>query len=116
MTLDNKTFILAGVIVAILIGVVAVFMASGDPDGLESSALVVSGQKDLAGLSPEEGDPEIVGTGTFAYESPLPDYSLPAMDGATGGLIAIVVGIILTLVVVIGATYLVVMGKGNSKA
>jgi cobalt/nickel transport protein len=41
--MDNKTFIIAGIIVALLIGVVAVFMASGDPDGLESTALVVQG-------------------------------------------------------------------------
>ncbi|MCK7505079.1 MAG: PDGLE domain-containing protein [Desulfobacterales bacterium] len=47
--MDNKTFIIAGIVVALLIGVVAVFMASGDPDGLESTALVVQGQKDLTG-------------------------------------------------------------------
>ena len=47
--MDNKTFIIAGIIIALLIGVVAVFMASGDPDGLESTALVVQGQKELTG-------------------------------------------------------------------
>lgn len=112
--IDNKTFIIAGLIIAILVGIVAVFMASGDPDGLESTALVVSGQKDLSGPSPEEGDPEAIGTGTFAYESPLPDYSLPDM-GTLGGLIAIVVGIIITMIAVLGATYLIVMDKRKSK-
>ena len=44
--MDNKTFMIVGIIIALLIGVVAVFMASGDPDGLESTALIVQGQKD----------------------------------------------------------------------
>ena len=43
--MDNKTFIIVGIVIALLIGVVAVFMASGDPDGLESTALVVQGRK-----------------------------------------------------------------------
>ncbi len=50
--MDNKTFIIAGIVVALLIGVVAVFMASADPDGLESTALVVQGQKELTGNTP----------------------------------------------------------------
>ncbi|MDD1724805.1 MAG: PDGLE domain-containing protein [Methanospirillum sp.] len=113
--IDNKTFLVAGIIIAILIGVVAVFLASGDPDGLESTALVVSGQKDLTGLSPEDGDPEEVGTGTFAYESPMPDYSLGESLGQMGGLIAIVAGIILTLLVVLGASYILKMSRKGSK-
>jgi len=43
--MDNKTFIVVGIGVALLISVVAVFMASGDPDGLESTALVVQDKK-----------------------------------------------------------------------
>lgn len=114
--MDNKTFLVAGIIISLLIGVVAVFMASGDPDGLESTALVVSGQKDLTGSSPEEGDPEAVGTGTFEFESIMPDYSLGEEMGPLGGMIAIVVGIILTLIVVIGATYAINMSKEGSKS
>ncbi len=41
--MDNKTFLIAGLIVALLIGVIAVFLASGDPDGLESTALIGTG-------------------------------------------------------------------------
>jgi cobalt/nickel transport protein len=114
--IDNKTFIIAGVIIAILIGVVAVFLASGDPDGLESTALVVSGQKDLTGSAPEEGDPEVIGTGSFAYESPMPDYSLGESMGSSGGIVAIIAGIIITLIVVVGALYLVRTGKTGSKS
>ena len=34
--MDNKTFIIAGILISLFIGVMAVFLASGDPDGLES--------------------------------------------------------------------------------
>ena len=47
--MDNKTFIIVGIAIALLIGVVAVFFASGDPDGLESTALMIQGQKSLTG-------------------------------------------------------------------
>lgn len=109
--IDNKTFLIGGVLLALIIGVVAVFLASGDPDGLESTALVVSGQKDLTGLSPEDGDPEMIGTGTFVYESPMPDYTLGEELGSTGSMIAIVVGTLLTLLVVLGASYVIRISK-----
>jgi cobalt/nickel transport protein len=109
--IDNKTFLIGGVLLALIIGVVAVFLASGDPDGLESTALVVSGQKDLTGLSPEDGDPEVIGTGTFAYESPMPDYTLGEELGSTGSMIAIVIGTLLTLLVVLGASYVIRISK-----
>jgi cobalt/nickel transport protein len=114
--IDNKTFVAIGIVIALLIGVVAVFMASGDPDGLESTALVVSGQKDLTGPAPEEGDPEVVGTGSFAYEAPMPDYSLGEEMGSLGGLIAIVVGILVTLLIVLGISWIIAMNKGNLKS
>ena len=114
--MDNKTFLIVGVIIALVIGVLAVFLASGDPDGLESTALIVSGQKELTGASPEDGDAEAVGTGTFVYESPMPDYSLGDEMGPLGGVIAIIVGIFLTLAVVIGATWLVRQFSDNTKS
>ena len=113
--MDNKTFILAGIVIAILIGVVAVFLASGDPDGLESTALVVSGQKDLTGLAPEDGDAEVIGTGSFEYESYMPDYSMGEDMGSSGSLVAIIAGIIITVLVVVGATYLLRISKQGSK-
>ncbi len=103
--MDNKTFIIVGIIVAILIGVVAVFMASGDPDGLESTALVVQGQKQLTGATPQDAEIEEDLTGKFSYSSPMPDYSLGDALGSTGGLIAIIVGTILAFFVVLGLAY-----------
>jgi len=105
--MDNKTFLIAGIIIALVIGVLAVFFASGDPDGLESTALMISGQKDLTGAAPEDGDPEAIGTGTFSYSAPMPDYSLGEAMGLSGNIIAILTGIFLTLIVVIGSTWLV---------
>jgi len=105
--MDNKTFIICGLIVALLIGAVAVFMASGDPDGLESTALVVQGQKELTGATPEDAEIEEDLTGKFSYESPMPDYSLGEEMGATGGMIAIIAGTILAFFVVLGLAYAV---------
>jgi cobalt/nickel transport protein len=103
--MDNKTFIIAGIIVALLIGVVAVFLASGDPDGLESTALIVQGQKTLTGDTPPDAEIHEDLTGKFSYESPMPDYSLGEEMGPLGGLIAIIVGTILAFLIVLGLAY-----------
>lgn len=105
--MDNKTFIIAGIFVALLIGVVAVFMASGDPDGLESTALVVQGQKELTGGTPENAEIEDDLTGKYSYTSPMPDYALGEEMGPLGGLIAIVIGTILAFLVVLGLAYVI---------
>ena len=103
--MDNKTFIIAGIIVALIIGGVAVFMASGDPDGLESTALVVQGQKTITGDTPSDAEIHEETAGRFAYSSPMPDYSLGESMGSTGGLVAIIVGTIIAFLVVLGLAY-----------
>lgn len=103
--IDNKTFVIIGIVVALLIGVVAVFMASGDPDGLESTALVVQGQKELTGATPEDAEIHEDMTGKFSYSSPMQDYSLGETMGSIGGLAAIVIGTILAFLVVLGLAY-----------
>jgi cobalt/nickel transport protein len=113
--IDNKTFIIMGIVVALLIGVIAVFMASGDPDGLESTALVVQGQKDLTGATPENAEIEEDLNGKFSYSSPMPDYSLGDSFGSTGGIIAIVVGTILAFLVVLGLSYGIKMAGKPTK-
>ena len=103
--IDNKTFIIVGIVVALLIGVVAVFMASGDPDGLESTALIVQGEKTLTGPTPPDAEIKEDLNGKFSYSSPMPDYSLGEEMGPLGGLVAIVVGTILAFLVVLGLAY-----------
>lgn len=103
--MDNKTFIIAGIVIALLIGVIAVFMASADPDGLESTALVVQGQKDLTGATPENAEIQEDLNGKFSYTSPMPDYALGEEMGPLGGIIAIALGTILAFLVVLGLAY-----------
>lgn len=103
--IDNKTFVICGLIVALLIGVIAVFMASGDPDGLESTALVVQGQKTLTGGVPQDAEIHEETAGRLSYESPMPDYSLDESMGSVGGIIAIVIGTVLAFLIVLGFVY-----------
>jgi cobalt/nickel transport protein len=112
--MDNKTFVIAGIVVALLIGVVAVFFASGDPDGLESTALVVQGQKTLTGDTPPDAELHEDATGKFSYESPMPDYSLGETLGPLGGIIAIVIGTLLAFGIVLGFSK-VIMEKKKAK-
>jgi cobalt/nickel transport protein len=109
--MDNKTFLITGLAVAILIGVVAVFFASGDPDGLESTALLVQGQKTLTGGTPPDAEIHEDTTGKFSYEPPLPDYSLGESLGPLGGIIAIVFGTLLTFGIALGISKAVVEKK-----
>lgn len=103
--MDNRTFIIAGILVALIIGGVAVFMASGDPDGLESTALVVQGQKTITGGTPADAEIHEETAERFAYSSPMPDYSLGEAMGSLGGLVAIIAGTVIAFLVVLGLAY-----------
>jgi cobalt/nickel transport protein len=113
--MDNKTFIAAGLIIALIIGMIAVFAASSDPDGLESTAFVVQGLKTLTGQTPPDAELQENHEGTFSYESLMPDYSLGEDWGPLGGIIAIVVGTILAFLVVIGLVYTVKMATKTNQ-
>lgn len=114
--MDNKTFIIAGIAVALLIGVVAVFMASGDPDGLESTALVVQGQKSLTGDTPADAEIHEDTEGKFSFTSPMPDYSLGEGLGPIGGIIAIVLGTLLAFGLIFGISKLLIVRKKAKQA
>jgi len=109
--MEMKSFIAVGIVLAIVIGVTAVFFASSDPDGLESTALFVQGGKTLTGPSPEDGDPEAVGSGTFAYAAPMPDYALGEELGSLGAIIAIIVGVLIAFALAFGAGKVVAASK-----
>ncbi len=111
--MDTKVFIAVGLVLAIVIGVAAVFLASSDPDGLESTSFFVQGDKSLTGSSPEDGDAEAIGSGTFAYEAPMPDYVLGDGTGSFGAIIAIIVGILVAFVLVFGVGKAVAMAKND---
>jgi cobalt/nickel transport protein len=110
--MDNKTFIIAGIIIALIIGVMAVFLASSNPDGLESTALIVQGQKTLTGDTPPDAEIHEDLAEKFSYESPMPDYALGEEMGPLGGIVAIVFGTILAFLVVLGLAYVIkIAGK-----
>jgi len=113
MLMETKWFIIIGIGIALLIGLLAVFFASGDPDGLESTALVIHGDKTLTGNAPPNAEVKENIPGRFSYSSPLPDYSLGDVWGKPGEAVAIILGVILAFVVVFGASKL--MGRSQKK-
>ena len=87
-------WIAVGIALALVIGVSAVFLASSDPDGLDSTALITQGQKELT--QPAGSDAEIdesILPGSFEYEAPFPDYTVEGADKLTD--VALMVGGIL---------------------
>lgn len=109
--MERGHFILMGIGIAIFIGILAVFLASGDPDGLESTALVVQGDKTLTGATPENAEIKEDLTGKFSYEAPFPDYGMGEALGKPGELIVMVVGIILAFVAVFGVSKFVTQAR-----
>jgi cobalt/nickel transport protein len=99
--METKYFVLIGIIIAVVIGVVAVFLASADPDGLESTAFFVQGDKSLTGITPPDAELVEDVNGGFSYESPMPDYSMGDL-GTSGQVIAILVGIGVSFIIVLG--------------
>ncbi|MBW6469695.1 MAG: PDGLE domain-containing protein [Methanosarcinaceae archaeon] len=83
---DLKTILLAGLAVAILLSVLAPFLASSNPDGLESAAEDVIDEHTFAEM--EENEP-IIGT-------LMPDYAIAGF-GKAGEVGAIFIGSIFML-------------------
>ncbi|WP_292366565.1 MULTISPECIES: PDGLE domain-containing protein [unclassified Methanoculleus] len=104
--METKQFIIIGIAIALVIAVAAPFLASGDPDGLESAFFSIYEAKpfmgseldeDAAGAAEEQA---IAATGNdFSYEALMPDYSIPGMD-KPGEVFAVVIGTLLMLALV----------------
>ena len=87
MNARDKKFMATGIIIALIIAVLAPFLASSNPDGLESTAEKV--------MPNPETEPVL--------ESPLPDYTLPALgDSPFGGVVSMIIGTILVLAIAYG--------------
>jgi cobalt/nickel transport protein len=114
--IDNKTLLTGGLILAILIGVLAVFFASGDPDGLESTALVVQGAKPLTGSTPPGAEIKENLDGKFSYKPVMPDYSPGEEWGPSGGIFAIVFGTLLAFGIALGLVYAVKATRKQDKS
>jgi cobalt/nickel transport protein len=114
MDQKNLKFFVIGVILVLAIAIIAVFLASPDPDGLDSTALIASGQKSLT--APATGENiSVEAPGHFTYASPMPDYSLGGKWGPMGGIIAMVTGTLLTIAIVLGLAWLVKKRKMSKK-
>ena len=108
----NKKFLAAGLLIALTISIIAVFLASSDPDGLDSTALIASGQKTLT--APATGDDvKVEAPGHFSFSSPMQDYTLGQNWGPLGGIVAMVIGTILTFVIGIGLAIVLRKQKTN---
>lgn len=88
MSPKNKKLLLGGIAIALIIAVLAPFLASSNPDGLDSTMEKV--------MENPETEP--------AFESPLPDYTIPFLgeDNPLGGVIALVLGTLLVLGIAYG--------------
>ncbi|MDD1657959.1 MAG: PDGLE domain-containing protein [Methanomicrobiales archaeon] len=106
--METRALVAAGIVLAILIGIAAVFLASPDPDGLESTALVVQGDKTLTGDTPPDARVNENSEGQFSYEAPLPDYSLGELWGRPGEILALAAGILVMVLLIFGISRLVV--------
>ncbi len=98
MNTQNRNFLIGGIAVAIIISILAPFLASGNPDGLESTL-------ESLGVAETEA----------VFESPLPDYAIPGMeDNPLGGVVVLIVGTLLVLLVALGlAKVLAMTGKNG---
>ncbi len=106
--MDQKNLLYFGIIIALVIAVAAPFIASSNPDGLESAFFGVFGAKEVHGAeldeeaagAAEEQVQEITGN-TFSFDSPFPDYSIEGMEKAGEALI-IAIGTLLVLGIAFG--------------
>jgi len=80
----NRNILIVGLIIALIIGVSAPFIASNNPDGLQQTAQQ---------LNPNVQDP-------VNYHPLFPDYIIPGINGPLGEILALVIGISVASVVV----------------
>ncbi len=95
MNPKNRNLIIGGLAIALIIAILAPFLASSNPDGLDSTAQSLEVPESEA-----------------AIQSPLADYSIPGMEeNPLGGAIALIVGTVLVLLVALGLAK--VIGKNK---
>jgi cobalt/nickel transport protein len=82
MSTEDKKLIFAAVILCLVIGILAPFIASSNPDGLEKSAEQL--------MSNPNTEP--------AVTTPMSDYTIPGL-GKLGEIVAMILGILVTLVI-----------------
>lgn len=106
--MNPKTFLFAGLAVALVIAAMAPFIASSNPDGLESAFFGIFGAKEIQGSELDEehaeaAEEEVAAiTGNdFSLDSPFPDYTIKGL-AKSGEAAAIIIGTILVLGIAFG--------------
>lgn len=102
MSPKNKKLLLGGIAIALIIAILAPFLASSNPDGLDSTMEKV--------MDNPETEP--------VFESPLPDYTIPFLgeENPFGGVIALVVGTLLVLAIAYGLGEIIKKRNEKEKA
>jgi len=111
--MNTRTFIFAGIAVALIIAALAPFIASSNPDGLESAFFGIFGAKEIQGSTLNEdhaavAEEEVTGiTGNdFSFASPFPDYAIEGLE-KMGESAAVIFGTILVLIIALGLAKIV---------
>ena len=97
MDKKDKTLIGIAIVICVIICVLSPYIASGDPDGLEKSA-------EDSGLAEDFSVEEVNGI----HESVFPDYAFADdPDNQVLQIVALVIGVIVTLLLGYGVAYVV---------
>ncbi|MDR2873250.1 MAG: PDGLE domain-containing protein [Methanobrevibacter sp.] len=93
MKTNDKKLLLYSIVIVVIIAILAPFLASTNPDGLESTAKK---------LNPEALESE------HAFQSLIPDYEIPGLSKGNplSGVIAILIGVIVVFVIAYGIGYI----------
>ncbi len=110
MTPENTKIIIAGAAIAILLAILAPFLASPNPDGLDKNLITLVG-----GGSEEHAEKIIEEKNQVGYEPPFPDYSIEGMDKA-GEVLSILIGTVMMLVLALGLSSILKKNKEIRKA
>ncbi|WP_456472274.1 PDGLE domain-containing protein [Methanocaldococcus sp.] len=107
--MDSKKILLGGLIIAIILSILAPFIASPNPDGLESTPEKVINEKALEENLKQLGLEE---EGTVA-PSPMPDYTIPGL-GKIGEILAMIVGTIIVFALAYGLSLVLKKSPSNN--
>jgi cobalt/nickel transport protein len=85
MTPQNKNLLIAGVVIALIIGIMSPYIASTNPDGLEKSQQQIN---------PNFKEPGY-------YKAPFSDYTVSELgNNPFAGIVALIIGILVVLILV----------------
>ncbi len=106
--MNTRTFLFAGIAIALIIAAMAPFIASSNPDGLESAFFGIFGAKEIKGSALDEdhagiAEEEVLGiTGNdFSFASPFMDYAIEGLE-KFGEAAAVILGTLLVVIIAWG--------------